>query len=91
VLPRTLPKGWTRDFILHTVGWDKDADLDTVYGQTVEPLPFQAMFSYPTPPTQLQCTSIAYRDYLDRYQNRRQHPLRFWRYVHDYLPEKFRQ
>ncbi|MFP6620009.1 MAG: VCBS repeat-containing protein, partial [Pirellulaceae bacterium] len=91
VPPRTLPKGWTRDFILHTVGWDKDADLNTVYGQTVEPLPFQAMTSYPTPPTQLQGTSLAYRDYLDRYQNRRQHPLRFWRYVHDYLPEKSRQ
>jgi hypothetical protein len=89
--PATLPAGWTRDFILHTVGWDKDADLNTVYGQSVEPLPFQAMSSYPTPPTQPHTTSNSYREYLDRYQNRSQHPLRFWRYVHDYLPEKSRQ
>ncbi|MEX2026111.1 MAG: hypothetical protein WEH44_02405, partial [Pirellulaceae bacterium] len=27
------PPGWERDFILYSVGWDKDADLNTVYGQ----------------------------------------------------------
>ena len=33
------PPGWTRDFILHCVGWDKDADLNTLSGQSTEPLP----------------------------------------------------
>jgi len=31
--------GWTRDFILHNVGWDKDADLNTVHGSSVAPSP----------------------------------------------------
>ena len=37
-----IPVGWTRDFVLRNVGWDKDADLNTVYGQSSEPLPFRA-------------------------------------------------
>jgi tetratricopeptide (TPR) repeat protein len=32
-------EGWTRDFILHSVGWDKDADLNTFFGQSVGPMP----------------------------------------------------
>ncbi len=39
--------GWKRDFILHNVGWDKDADLNTVFGQTIDPLPFVGMSGYP--------------------------------------------
>ena len=41
--------GWKRDFILHNVGWDKDADLNTVFGQTIDPLPFVGMSGYPDP------------------------------------------
>ena len=44
---KPLPKGWRRDFVLHSVGWDKDADLNTLSGQTVQPLPFREMASYP--------------------------------------------
>lgn len=44
---KPLPAGWKRDFILHCVGWDKDANLHTVTGQTVGPLPFVKMESYP--------------------------------------------
>jgi len=44
-----LPVGWKRDFILHNVGWDKDADLNTVFGQSVDPLPFAGMVGYPDP------------------------------------------
>lgn len=33
------PEGWKRDFILHSVGWDKDADLNTFFGQTAGPMP----------------------------------------------------
>ena len=40
-----LPAGWKRDFVIHNVGWDKDANLNTVYGQFVEPLPFRARAS----------------------------------------------
>jgi hypothetical protein len=38
-----LPAGWTRDYMLVLDGWDKDADKNTVAGQTVEPLPFHGM------------------------------------------------
>ncbi|MCH7573804.1 MAG: VCBS repeat-containing protein [Candidatus Marinimicrobia bacterium] len=42
-----LPSGWTRDFIFYNDGWLKDGDLNTAHGQTVEPLPFHGMSSYP--------------------------------------------
>jgi len=37
------PPGYTRDFFLFTVGWDKDADFHVARGTTVEPLPFNGM------------------------------------------------
>jgi tetratricopeptide (TPR) repeat protein len=40
---RSLPPlspGWKRDWLLILDGWEKDADKNTVAGQTVEPLPF---------------------------------------------------
>ncbi len=42
-----LPVGWTRDYVLHSVGWDKDADLNTLEGQSSLPLPFAGMKAYP--------------------------------------------
>ncbi len=44
-----LPAGWTRDFLLLVDGWAKDRDANTAFSQTVEPLPFHAMSSYPYP------------------------------------------
>ena len=41
------PEGWVRDFIVHSVGWDKDADLNTLAGQAIDPLPYREMSSYP--------------------------------------------
>lgn len=41
------PPGWRRDFVLHCVGWDKDADLNTLTGQSIGPLPIRDMRSYP--------------------------------------------
>lgn len=82
-----LPTGWKRDFFLHNVGWDKDADLHTVYGQMVEPLPYVAMPGYPyldqTGPTE----SPAYREYLQRYQTRTARMADYWRLpLHGSLP-----
>lgn len=42
-----IQKGWKRDFVIHTVGWVKDGDLNTATGQTVAPLPFHNMSHYP--------------------------------------------
>ncbi len=49
---RPLPDGWVRDFVMHNVGWDKDADLNTLAGQQIGPLPYRAMASYPPGPHQ---------------------------------------
>lgn len=42
-----LPEGWVRDFVLHSVGWDKDAAMNTLEGQSSLPLPFSQMSQYP--------------------------------------------
>jgi hypothetical protein len=42
-----LKKGWDRDFLIHSVGWVKDGDINTAHGNTVLPLPFHGMTSYP--------------------------------------------
>ncbi|OYW14452.1 MAG: hypothetical protein B7Z55_15790, partial [Planctomycetales bacterium 12-60-4] len=75
-----LPVGWKRDFFLHNVGWDKDADLHTVYGQTVEPFPFQGMGGYPYPPEIEPPQTPAYLDYMRTFQTRPAAVDRFWRW-----------
>ncbi|WP_282054182.1 FG-GAP-like repeat-containing protein [Maribacter luteus] len=45
-LPK-LKEGYKRDFLIHSVGWVKDGDLNTAHGNTVLPLPFHGMSSYP--------------------------------------------
>src|SRR5262249_17832631 len=47
-LPPVSP-GWRRDFLLLVDGWAKDADANTAFSQTVLPLPFHRMSSYPYP------------------------------------------
>ncbi|MFN7733709.1 MAG: FG-GAP repeat domain-containing protein [Pirellula sp.] len=42
-----LPEGWVRDWVMHNVGWDKDAALNTLEGQSSLPLPFSSMSQYP--------------------------------------------
>lgn len=50
--PTPVPAGWRRDFVLHSIGWDKDADLNTLAGDGSLPLPFKDMKSYPPPAEQ---------------------------------------
>lgn len=73
-----LPPGWKRDFIIHNVGYDKDADLNTVYGQFVEPLPFQAMRGYPDPTGAQFPDSPIHREDQRRFQTREQSRRTFW-------------
>lgn len=72
-----LAEGWVRDFVIYSVGWDKDADQNTVYGDVVEPLPFEAMTVYGEP----RPVDDAYAEYLRAYQTRQQSPSRFWNAV----------
>ncbi|HAX93063.1 MAG TPA: hypothetical protein DCY25_03785 [Bacteroidales bacterium] len=45
-----LKEGWKRDFLIRSVGWVKDGDMNTAFGNTVLPLPFHGMKSYPPSP-----------------------------------------
>jgi hypothetical protein len=47
-----VPKGWIRDFVVVSDGWDKDFDKNTVTGQSYGPWPFHAMSAYPYPATE---------------------------------------
>jgi hypothetical protein len=46
-----LKKGWTRDYEVYLNGFVKDMDFWGAFAQTVTPLPFRAMPSYPYPRT----------------------------------------
>lgn len=72
-----LPEGWTRDFILHSVGWDKDADLNTLAGQTIGPLPYREMTQYP--PSALELAKTRRLEQQNRRHLQRSQSFRsFW-------------
>ncbi|MGH2829578.1 MAG: FG-GAP-like repeat-containing protein [Actinomycetota bacterium] len=64
------PAGWRRTFLLYTDGWIKDADLNTAFGNTVEPLPFHAIQEYPYAPGVSYPTDTARQRYLRDYNTR---------------------
>ncbi len=64
-----LPAGWTRDFLVYSVGWVKDGDLNTAHGQTVKPLPFHGMSSYPYGEDESYPSDKEHRDYLEKYKD----------------------
>ncbi|HEX4962402.1 MAG TPA: FG-GAP-like repeat-containing protein [Thermoanaerobaculia bacterium] len=65
-----LPPGWRRDFLLKVDGWAKDADANTAFSQSVEPLPFHAMSRYPYPAAEHFPDDPAHRAYRERYNTR---------------------
>ena len=65
-----LPAGWKRDFLLFVDGWAKDADANTAYSQTVEPLPFHAMSQYPYKKGEHFPDDAAHRQYREQYNTR---------------------
>ncbi len=44
-----LPKGWLRDYFFVANGYEKDMDFYAAEANTVHPLPFRAMGTYPYP------------------------------------------
>jgi Tfp pilus assembly protein PilF len=44
-----LPRGWVRDYFFVANGYEKDMDFYAYRGDTVEPLPFREMETYPYP------------------------------------------
>lgn len=65
-----LEEGRSRTFLLYSVGWIKDADLNTAEGATVEPFPFHGMSSYPPAPGESYPSTPAHRRYLEEWQTR---------------------
>jgi hypothetical protein len=78
-LPAVQP-GWRRDFLLLVDGWAKDADANTAFSQTVEPLPFHGMSSYPYPAGEHFPDDLLHTEYRKTYNIRPAlrllHPLR---------------
>jgi len=75
-----LRTGWRRDFLLLVDGWAKDADANTAFSQSVEPLPFHGMSSYPYPAGERFPDDRTHSEYLKTYNIRPAlrllHPLR---------------
>ncbi|HEX9820049.1 MAG TPA: CRTAC1 family protein, partial [Methylomirabilota bacterium] len=69
------PDGWRRDFLVYLHGWLKDTDLNTAYGDRVEPLPFHGMSSYPYPPPEHYPDDEAHREFVERYLTRGPRPI----------------
>ena len=69
VLPE-LRKGWKRDFLIKFVGWVKDGDINTALGQTVTPLPFHGMKSYPPGPSDNYPDNPELKEYNRKYNTR---------------------
>ena len=64
------PPGWRRTFLLYSDGWIKDADLNTAHGQSVEPLPFHTIRSYPYAAGESYPTDSAHTRYRREYNTR---------------------
>ncbi|MFQ5703005.1 MAG: FG-GAP-like repeat-containing protein [Gemmatimonadales bacterium] len=72
-----LETGWTRDFLVYSVGWIKDGDLNTAEGRTVEPLPFHGMSTYPYRLDEAYPRDREHLDYLEKYNTRKVGPRKF--------------
>jgi hypothetical protein len=70
-----LPAGWKRDFLVLVDGWSKDADANTAFGDSVEPLPFHGMSRYPYPAAERFPDDPAHRAWRKEYNVRR--PVKF--------------
>jgi len=65
-----LPEGWTRSFFIHSVGWVKDGDLNTAFGNQVEPLPFHGMQTYPPSAEDVYPNTPELQEYNKKYNTR---------------------
>ncbi|MFQ5674292.1 MAG: CRTAC1 family protein, partial [bacterium] len=66
-----LKPGWKRDFLIFGDGWIKDGDLNTAHGQTVEPLPYHGMSSYPYGPNDAYPLDEEHKKFIMKYNTRR--------------------
>lgn len=65
-----LPLGWTRSYVLESIGYCKDADPFTATGDQVGPLPWHGMPEFPFSTPTERPSDPSYREYLKVYQTR---------------------
>ncbi len=65
-----LPKGWVRDYFFLANGYEKDMDFYAAEANTVHPLPFRAMGTYPYPQGRSFPLDDAHVDYFLDYNTR---------------------
>ncbi|MEE2752980.1 MAG: ASPIC/UnbV domain-containing protein, partial [Candidatus Latescibacterota bacterium] len=76
-----LAAGMTRSFFFLSDGWDKDADRNTVTGNTVLPLPFHRMSAYPYPADESFPDTEAHRRLITESLTRKVGPKAYRDYV----------
>ena len=65
-----LPDGWTRTFLLYADGFSKEMNLHSSSPDTLEPLPFHGMTSYPYAAPESYPTTAAHDRYRAEYNTR---------------------
>ena len=65
-----LPAGWTRTFLLHSVGYSKEMDPHSASPDQAWPLPFRTMTRYPYAAPERYPDTPAHRAYLERWNTR---------------------
>jgi Tfp pilus assembly protein PilF len=65
-----LPAGWTRTFLLHSVGYSKEMDPHSASPDQAAPLPFRTMTRYPYEAPERYPDTPAHRAYVERWNTR---------------------
>jgi Tfp pilus assembly protein PilF len=65
-----LPTGWTRTFLLYADGFSKEMNLHSSSPDTLEPLPFHGMTSYPYVAPESYPTTVVHERYRAEYNTR---------------------
>ena len=66
----SLPKGWTRTFILYADGFSKEMDINSASPDQIGPLPFHGMTKYPYVWPERYPLTSEHRKYLETYNTR---------------------
>ena len=64
------PAGWTRTFLLHSIGYSKEMDPHSASPDEASPLPFRTMTRYPYAAPERYPDTAAHRAYLERWNTR---------------------
>jgi len=66
-----VPNGYRRSFIFKSDSYCKDMDLYSAYPETVEPLPFHGMSTYPYPEAEAYPDDSEHNQYREQFNTRR--------------------